>query len=122
MGLFCSPDIFKALGPECFPCDKEGLLACAIRNQASEAAQIALNQLHDDTRFSNITDVCDNISIVCNLEVKRALEGLTFPATKEKILSQARANGATEMAMLALNELPRDYRFSSIDEICARVL
>lgn len=122
MALYCSPAIFKALSGLDFPASKEEILSYAMENRdAPEAAVVALNQLQDKVVYADIGAICENVKITCSLEIFRSLEGLAFPANKEKIISFARSKGASESTIMALDELPQNYDFRSIREICENV-
>jgi len=45
------------------------------------------------------------VAIYCSRDVFEALEGLTFPAHKQKIISHASARDAPEAVIIALNQM-----------------
>jgi len=83
---------------------------------------VALNSLPDGVIFENLDAVCVNVSMVCSLEVYKALQGVAFPATREQLLEHAVRAGASPAARAALGELASDYAFRSIDDVCRTVL
>jgi len=58
------------------------------------------------------------MAIYCSRDVFEALEGLTFPADKQKIISHASAQDAPEAVIIALNHLQADVRYRNMDEVC----
>ncbi|MFQ6059424.1 MAG: DUF2795 domain-containing protein, partial [Anaerolineae bacterium] len=118
MGIYCDRYIFEALEGLEFPADKLGIILHACRHGASEGVVVALNQLEDGIFFPDISAVCENVSLVCSLDVIFALDGLDLPATKAEILSFVQAGGASEAVIEELQQLPTSYTYRSLDEIC----
>lgn len=58
------------------------------------------------------------MAIYCSRDVFEALEGLTFPTDKRKIISRASAQGASEAVIIALNRLEEGVQFQNMDEVC----
>lgn len=46
------------------------------------------------------------------------MEGLTFPAHKQKIISHPSAQDAPEAVIIALNRLEEGVQYQNIDEVC----
>jgi len=122
MSLYCSREVFEALEGMTFPANKSRIVSFATHRDASEAALISLNSLPDGVEFADIGAVCDNVSIVCSLDVYRALEGIRFPATKAELLAYAVNRNAPESALAALRALLPRHRYLSIGEVCSNVL
>lgn len=58
------------------------------------------------------------MAIYCSRDVFEALEGLTFPADKRKVISHASAQNAPEAVIIALNRLEEGVQFQNMDEVC----
>lgn len=122
MALYCSREIFEALDGLQFPTTKAQIMSYVMQRDAPEAVLISLNSLPDGVTFEDIGAVCDNVSIVCSLDVYRALEGIRFPATKAELLAYAVNRNAPESALSALRALAPRHRYLSIGEVCSNVL
>lgn len=122
MALYCSEEIFEALSGFRFPADKEAVIGHATRKGGSKRAIEALKQLEAGVQFGDVGAICKNVKIVCSLEVYKALQGLRFPAAKDKVLTHAAGRGAPLATFTALENLPEGYSFNSIGEICEQVL
>jgi hypothetical protein len=122
MTLYCSREIFQALDGLAFPASKEQIISHATERDAPEAVLISLNSLPDGISFDSPATMCDNVSIVCSLDVYRALEGIRFPATKAELLAYAVNRNAPESALSALRALPSRHKYLSIGEVCSNVL
>jgi hypothetical protein len=122
MALYCSREVFEALEGIKFPATKTQIVSYATHRDASEAALISLNSLPDGVEFADVGSVCDNVSIVCSLDVYRALEGIRFPASKAELLAYAVGRNAPESALAALRALLPKHRYLSIGEVCSNVL
>lgn len=122
MALYCSREVFEALEGMKFPATKARIVAHATQRDASEAALISLNSLPDGVEFKDVGAVCDNVSIVCSLDVYRSLEGIRFPATKAEVLAYAVNRNAPESALAALRALLPKHKYLSIGEVCSNVL
>lgn len=121
MPLYCSRETFEALNGLNFPADKPRILTHALNGNAPEAVIVAINRLQDNVVFRDIASVCENVSIVCSLEVYQALQGIKFPATKKEILDFASSNAASTAALMALRDLAEGYQYASIAEVCSNV-
>lgn len=122
MGLYCSREIFEALEGLDFPATKAQIIAYVTERDAPEAVLISLNSLPEGVEFKDIGAVCDNVSIMCSLDVYRALEGIRFPATKPELLAYAVNRNAPESVLSALRALAPRHRYMSISEVCSNVL
>ncbi len=122
MALYCSREIFEALEGLQFPATKAQIMAYVTERDAPEAVLISLNSLPDGVEFKDIGAVCDNVSIVCSLDVYRVLEGIRFPATKPELLAYAVNRNAPESVLSALRALAPRHRYLSIGEVCSNVL
>ena len=58
------------------------------------------------------------MAIYCSRDVFEALEGLTLPANKQKIISHASAQDAPEAVIIALNRLQEGVQYQNMDEVC----
>ena len=118
MTIYCNREIISAFKDVEFPKTKKELIQIANRmDELSEASNIALNKLKDKI-FKDLDEVCENVKIVCDIEIHEALEDLTFPATKYKIMDYIRSRKCSATAFQTLNELPDEIVFKSIDDIC----
>ena len=122
MALYCSEEIFEALSGLRFPADKEAVIGHATKKKARRTVLETLRQLEEGVQFGDVGAVCKNVKVVCSLEVYKALNGLRFPAAKDRILTHAAGRGASLATFTALENLPEGYSFNSIGEICERVL
>ena len=118
MGISCSSGIFNALEGLTFPADKRKIISHACARDAAEAVVVGLNRLEAGVEYGGMGHVCENLTIVCSVEVYDALAGIEYPADKRSILTHARFRGATELAMAALGGLVAGYVYESIGEIC----
>lgn len=118
MVLFCSSELFDALDGLQFPADKQTMIDYADSKNTLEAVNVALNELQEGVLYNDIGSVCENAKIACDLEIYRALEGLDFPAGKEKIIPYAKSRNASPAAIMALEKLTEHYEFRSVSEIC----
>jgi len=122
MALYCNREIFEALDGLEYPATKVRILSYASRRDVPEAVVISFNSLPDGVEFVDIGAICDNVSIVCSLDLYRALEGIRFPATKAELLAYAVGRASPESALAALRALPVRHRYMSISEVCSNVL
>ncbi len=122
MALYCNREILEVLEGLEYPATKAKILSYATKRDAPEAVLISLNSLPAGVEFEDIGAVCDNVSIVCSLDVYRALEGIRFPATKAELLAYAVGRGSPESALAALRALPARHKYMSISEVCSNVL
>ena len=91
MTIYCNREIIEAFKDLTFPKTKRELILIAENiPELSEASNIALNKLEDKS-FITLDAVCENVKIVCDLEIHDALKDIKFPATKKDILSHAAA-------------------------------
>ena len=121
MPLYCSRETFEALNGLAFPADKQRILAHALNGNAPEAVIVALNQLQDKVEFGDMASVCENVSIVCSLEVYRALQGIQFPASKKDILDFAVSQSVSTAALMALRDLADGHKYEDMAEVCGNI-
>ena len=121
MAIFCNREIMDAVKDLEFPKTKEDIIAYINKNaDISEASKIALNAL-EDRSYKNIDEICENVKIVCDLEITDALSEMYFPATRDDILDYARMRNFSEFVVRSLEDLPDGYTFSSISDICKEI-
>jgi len=118
MTIYCNREIIIAFKDVKFPKTKKELIQIANRMEdLSEASNIALNNL-EDKAFKDLDEVCENVKIVCDLEIHDALKDLTFPATKYKIMEYITSRNFSATVIQTLDDLPDGIVFNSIDDIC----
>lgn len=117
MAIFCNREIMDALRNIRLPKSKDEILAHISNNNISEASGIALNKLENKVYYSN-DEICENIKIVCDLEIRDALKEMDFPATKNDILDYVRFRNHSDFVINSLEDLPEEYRFEGIADIC----
>jgi hypothetical protein len=111
-------DAVKDIG---FPKKKAELIAYINKNKdVSEASKIALNKLEDKV-YNTIEEICDNVKIVCDLEITDALSEMYFPCNRDDILDYVRMRNYSEFVVKSLEDLPEDYTFSDISDICKEI-
>ena len=118
MAIFCNREIMGALKNIRLPKSKNEILAHINDNNISEASGIALNKLEDKIYYSN-DEICQNIKIVCDIEIRDALQEMDFPAAKNDILDYVRYRNYSDFVISSLEALPDDYRFEGIADICS---
>ena len=88
MKIYCNREILSSLGGISFPKTKNEILSIAqVSKGISEASIICLNKIEDKVYYS-IDEICENIKIVCSLELREALKKIKFPATKDEIIKK----------------------------------
>lgn len=118
MPIFCNREIIDALRSIRFPKSKDEILHhISGKNNVSEASGIALNKLENKIYYSN-DEICENIKIVCDLEIRDALQEMNFPATKNDILDYVRFRNFSEFVLNSIEDLPEEYNFKGIADIC----
>ena len=118
MPIFCNREIIDALRSIRFPKSKDEILHHINgKNNVSEASGIALNKLENKIYYSN-DEICENIKIVCDLEIRDALQEMNFPATKNDILDYVRFRNFSEFVLNSIEDLPEEYSFEGIADIC----
>jgi len=122
MALYCNEGMFHVLSDLTFPATRTEILKHCEKKGGPKGLQNVLGHLENRVQFQDIGAVCENVKIVCSLGVFRALEGLRFPADKERILTYASGKGADLATFTSLEELPEGYSFQSIGEVCENVL
>lgn len=122
MALYCSREIFQALDGMHFPATKEDLLDYAEFKDAREAVVVVLNELNEGAIFHDVSEVCENARIACNLQVVRVLQQAPFPAKREDLIGFAVNENAPDSVKSALERLPSEYTFGSLDDVCDYIL
>ncbi|MCL5986738.1 MAG: DUF2795 domain-containing protein [Actinobacteria bacterium] len=119
MQLFCSVEIIRALEGVKFPASKaEIIYQLSAKKDISESAIVLLNQLDDQTIFKNANEICENIGIVCDIEVYSVIKDLKFPVRKEEILLHAQEEKSSDYVISSLSKLSGEFVYNSIDDIC----
>ena len=122
MPLYCSREIFEALDGLPFPATKEDILDYAELKDASEAVVVMLNGLSDKKIYRDVSEVCENARIACNLEIVRVLSHAPFPTKREQLIDFAERCGAPQSVKDAVYALPSGYTFSNLDEVCEYIV
>lgn len=122
MALYCSREVFQALDGIRFPATRDDLLDYAELKDAREAVLVALNELPDDAIFHDISEVCRNARMACNMSAIRALQLAPFPCTREQLIEYAARTGAPLTVREALETLPSNYTFEHLDDVCGYIL
>ncbi len=117
MAIFCNREIIDALKSIRFPKSKNEILIHISDNNISEASGIALNKLENKIYYSN-DEICENIKIVCDMEIREALKEMDFPATKNDILDFVRFRNYSDFVINSLEDLPDKYKFEGLADIC----
>ena len=118
MKIYCNREIMSALGKIGFPKTKNEILYLAeVSNDISEASIICLNKIEDKVYYS-IDEICENIKIVCNLELRNALEKIKFPVSKSEIIKKFKNKNYSISIINAIEELPENQVFNNISDIC----
>ena len=76
----------------------------------------------EDISYRSIDELCKNVKIVCDLEIIDALSEIDFPANKNDIMDYVRFRNFSEFVVRSLKDLPDDYTFKSISDICKELL
>jgi hypothetical protein len=104
-----------------FPKEKSELISYINKNEdISEASKIALNKLEDKV-YNTIEEICDNVKIVCDLEITDALSEMYFPCNKDDILDYVTMRNYSEFVIKSLEDLPDGYTFNNISDICKEI-
>ncbi|MCL4377980.1 MAG: YfiR family protein [Actinobacteria bacterium] len=118
MKIYCNREILSALSWVSFPKTKNEILSVAeISKDISEASIICLNKIEDKVYFS-IDEICENIKIVCSLELRDALKKIKFPATKSQIIKKFKNKNYSLLVIKSIEELSENQVFNNIDDIC----
>jgi len=121
MAIFCNSEIMGVLKDIQLPGSKLEIIDYINNNSnISEASKIALNKLEDRV-YSSTDEICENIKIVCDLEIRRALSEMELPADKDEILDYVRFRNFSEFVVRSLEDLPDGYIFNSISDICSEL-
>ena len=97
-----------------YPATKEQLLAQARQNNAPANMIARLEELEENYRFSNVSDV------MLGYAYHRYLRGVHYPATKAQLLEHARQNNATPKLITRLEALDEQATFTSLEEVLRR--
>ena len=118
MKVYCNREILSALKDINFPKKKSEILDIAkYQMDISEASIITLNQL-DEKIFYSLDEVCNNVKIICSLELRNAIKKVKFPATKEDIIKYLKSRKCPDSIIDTTEGLPDDIVYNSISEIC----
>ncbi|MCL6087415.1 MAG: DUF2795 domain-containing protein [Actinobacteria bacterium] len=118
MKIYCSREIFSALKNIKFPKTKKEILGIAqFNDDISEASIISLNKIEDKIYYS-IDEICENIKIVCDLELRNALKNIKFPATKSEIMKGLKNKDCPDSVIETIDELPENFVYNGISDIC----
>jgi len=119
--IFCNREIMGAVKDINFPKKKGELITYINKNTViSEASKIALNKLEDKV-YKTIDEICENVKIVCDLEITDALSEMCFPASKDDVLTYVKMRNFSEFVIRSLEDLPEGYTFKSISDICKEI-
>jgi hypothetical protein len=118
MKIYCNREIMSALSGISFPKTKnENLSIAKVNDDISEASIVCLNKIEDKV-YNSIDEICENIKIVCSLELRSALEEIKFPVTKSEIIKKFENKNYSLSIINEIEELPENQVFNSIDDIC----
>ena len=118
MALYCNREIISALKDVEFPRTKSEIISLIGNSkEISEASTISLNNL-DEKLYETLDEVCENVRIICNSEVRRALKKIKFPATKNEIMEYIRFHNYSDIIIKTLDDLPDGITFNGISDIC----
>jgi hypothetical protein len=118
MKVYCNREILSALKDIKFPKVKSEIIDTAkYQMDISEASIITLNQL-DEKIFYTLDEVCNNVKIICSLELRRALETIKFPVIKSDIIEYLKSKKYPDRIIDTTDGLSDDIVYSSISEIC----
>jgi hypothetical protein len=121
MAIFCNSEILGALKDINLPRAKSEIINYINKNSnISEASKIALNKL-DDKVYNSTDEICENIKIICDLEIRDALAEMDFPADRNEILDYVRFRNFSEFVVQSLENLPDGYTFNNISDICSEL-
>ncbi|HEX6780258.1 MAG TPA: DUF2795 domain-containing protein [Ktedonobacterales bacterium] len=97
-----------------YPATKEHLLAQARQNEAPPNMIARLEELEENYRFLNVSDV------MLGYAYHRYLRGVQYPATKAQLLEHARSNNAAPKLITRLEALDDQATFASLEEVLRR--
>ena len=118
MAIYCNKEIMSALKGERFPKSKNEIIKIAENyTDISEASIIALNKLEERV-YKSLDEVCENIKIVCNLEIRDALKQIIYPVNKSEIMNYIKNKNCSDIVVKTLDELPEGIIFNCISDIC----
>ena len=118
MTIFCNIEIIDSLKDIDFPKTKSEIISYIGKvSDINEASMISLNKL-EDRIYHSTDEICENIKIACNLEIKDALIEMRFPATKNDIMDYVRYRNFSDFVINSLDAIPERYIFNNISDIC----
>ena len=118
MALYCNREIISALKDVEFPKTKSEIISLiGNNNEISEASTVALNMLKEKL-YETLDEVCENVRIICDREVTKALKEIKFPTTKNEIMEHIRFNNYPDIIIKTLDDLPDGITFNGISDIC----
>ena len=118
MSIFCNMEIMSALKGIKFPKTKSGIISYLEKSSdISEASLISLNRLKNKS-YRNIDETCENIKIVCNLEIRDAIKDMPFPASKSDVMDFVRFRNFSDFVIKSLDIIPENYTFKGVSDIC----
>ncbi len=118
MTIFCNIEIMGSLKGIDFPKTKSEIIMYIEKNSdINEASMISLNKL-EDRIYHSIDEVCENIKIACNLEIRNALIEMKFPVTKDDIMDYVRFRNFSDFVINSLDAIPERHIFNNISDIC----
>lgn len=121
MAIFCNREIMEAVKDLELPLSKADIIAYIDKKKViSEASSIALNKL-EDREYRSVDEICENVKIVCDLEITGALKDMYFPATRDDILDYVRMRNFSEFVVRSLDDLPHGYTYKSVSDICKEI-
>ncbi len=121
MAIFCNRELMDGMRDIEFPKSKSEIITHLNKStNISEASKIALNKL-EDRQYQGKDEICENIKIVCDLEIKDALSEMEYPASKNDIMDYVRFRNDSEFVIKSLEELPDDYTFNDLSDICKEI-
>ena len=118
MALYCNREIISALKDVEFPKTKSEIISLIGNNkEISEASTVALNMLKEKL-YETLDEVCENVRIICDWEVTKALKEIKFPTTKNEIMEYIRFHNYSDIIIKTLDDLPDGITFNGISDIC----
>lgn len=76
-----------------------------------------MNKLEDKI-YCSLDEICDNIKIVCSLELINVLKKMKFPITKNDIIKYLREKNYSNSVIDAVEDLSEEVVYKSISDIC----
>ena len=118
MSIYCNREIINTFKDMNFPKTKNELIMIAkSKNNISEASVVVLNKLQDKL-YKSLDEVCENVKIVCDIDIYEALKDMHYPATKQEIIQHSKEKNSPLHVIKELEELPENLIFKDISDIC----